>query len=261
MQENKNKDKYRLESLERVLDVLECFNQENEGLTLTELKELSGQNHTSLKRIISTLHHRNYLSQEEGSKRYRLGTKLFQLGSIVHNSMSLRNLATFHLNKLREETGYGVLLGVIINEQLIYVDKWEGRNVIRITPEIGSSRPPHFGVIGQVLMAYTPFDIVIKLLEKYPLERYTEHTITDLEEFKTRLDNIRRNGYGFAREEINRGTLGWAAPIFTFNGKIAGAAAILSPIIAVDEAKEGPMLIQKLCLTTSRISAEMGYNT
>ena len=52
-----NTEKYRLGSLERVLDVIECFTYERQKLSLAEITRLTGQNHTSLKRILFTLTH------------------------------------------------------------------------------------------------------------------------------------------------------------------------------------------------------------
>ena len=75
-----NSDKYLLSSLERVLDVIECFTHERQELSLAEVTRLTGQNHTSLKRILFTLTNRNYLSQVKETKKYRLGIKFFEIG-------------------------------------------------------------------------------------------------------------------------------------------------------------------------------------
>lgn len=260
MNDIKNIDKYRLESLERVLDVLECFTPKNQELTLTDLKKLSHQNHTSLKRIVSTLCYRNYLSQIEGTKKYRLGLKLFEIGSVAYSSLSFRKVAIQHLSKLRDDTGLTVLLGTLVDEHLVYVDKWEAASPIKVSPQIGSRRPPNFGILGQVLLAYSPQNITSKLLEKYRLEKYTEHTIVELEVFKARLENIRRDNYVFEREEIHPGIMGWAAPIFKSEGRLVAAAGIVTPVIMVDENKEGPGLIKKLKKAVINISTELGYS-
>ncbi|MGD9045364.1 MAG: IclR family transcriptional regulator [Desulfobacterales bacterium] len=254
-----NTEKYRLGSLERVLDVIECFTYERQKLSLAEITRLTGQNHTSLKRILFTLTDRNYLSQDKETKKYRFGIKFFEIGGLIYASMSLRKAAASHLAKLRDDTGFTVLLGIMMEEQLIYVDKREGRNVLRVSPRIGSRRPPHFGILGRVLMAYMPPEKIDRLLTKYPLEQYTEKSITNIREFYKRLSEIRQNGFVFEREEIHQGTMGFAAPIWRADNTLAGAVGIAMPVILVNDEREEQTIANKLCQTAIAISKEIGY--
>jgi DNA-binding IclR family transcriptional regulator len=242
-----------------VLDVIECFTYERQKLSLAEITRLTGQNHTSLKRILFTLTSRNYLSQDKETKKYHLGIKFFEIGGLVYASMSLRKAAASHLAKLRDDTGFTVLLGVMMEEHLVYADKWEGRNVLRVSPRVGSRRPAHFGILGQVLMAFKPLDEIDRLLAKYPLEPYTEKTITDKKQFHNRLSEIREKGYVFEQEEIHPGTMGFGAPIWKADNKLAGAAGIAIPHVLVHDEQEEQNLVHKLCQAAMAVSTELGH--
>lgn len=211
---SKTGEKYRLSSLERVFDVLDCFTDNRRNLSLAELTKLTGLNHTSLKRIVFTLTRRNYLRQDETTKKYQLGMKLFELGGLVYKSISLRSATDAHLSKLSEETGLTVLLGDLFNGFLTYLDYKEGKNPVRISSNIGIRRPPHFGMLGQTLLAFSPPSEVKRLLEIHPLQSYTSQTIIDPELFQQRLESIRANGYVIEFEEAWIGVMGIAAPIW-----------------------------------------------
>ncbi len=249
-------DKYRLSSLERVFDVLECFSDEKRNLSLAELTKLTGFNHTSLKRIVFTLTRRNYLRQDESTKKYQLGLKLFEFGGLVYKSISLRSATDAFLSSLSDETGLTVLLGNILDGFLTYLDNKEGKNPVRITSSIGIRRPPHFGMLGQTLMAFSPPSEVNRLLEIHPLQPYTSQTIIDPEMFQKRLETIRSNGYVIEYEEAWIGVMGIAAPIWKHGRKLAGAIGIATIISKARNDQD--FLLNRLLQTAAKISVSLG---
>ncbi|MFH0726330.1 MAG: IclR family transcriptional regulator [Pseudomonadota bacterium] len=248
--------KYQLSSLERVLDVLGCFTDDRRELSLTDLTKLTGQNHTSLKRIVFTLTKRNYLRQDEVTKKYQLGMKLFDLGGLAYKSISLRTATDAPLSRLRNETGLTILLANIVDDYLTYTDKWEGQTPIRISSRIGSRRPPHFGMLGQALMAFSSSSEIKRLLALHPLEAYTSQTITDPELFQKRLETIRANGYVVESEEAWIGIMGAAAPIWKAGKILAGAIGVAAPISNIYNRQE--FIVKRLLEAASEISASLG---
>ena len=87
----KNEQIYRVQALERALDILDCFSFQNREMTLSGIAEATGLNMTTAKRLISNLTNRGYLQQNQDTKSYQLGMRLFELGGIVFSSFSLRN--------------------------------------------------------------------------------------------------------------------------------------------------------------------------
>jgi IclR family transcriptional regulator, KDG regulon repressor len=249
-------DKYHLSSLDRVLDVLGCFTDDKRELSLAELTKLTGQNHTSLKRIVFTLTLRNYLRQDETTKKYQLGMKLFELGGLAYKSISLRNVTDVPLSRLRDETGLTILLANIVDDFLTYLDKWEGQTPVRISSRIGSRRPSNFGMLGQTLMAFSPPSEINRLMGIHTLESYTPQSITDTELFQKRLENIRANGYVVELEEAWLGIMGVAAPIWKAGKKLAGAIGVAAPISNVHNNQD--FIVKRLLQTAADISVSLG---
>lgn len=256
---DQNKTIYRVQALERALDILECFSFQKRELSLTDLVNQTGLNKTTVKRLISNLTTRGYLQQEPQSKKYQLGMRLFEMGGIVYSSFSLRQAAAYPMTNLQNETGATVLLGVSMDGQLVYVDKREGDGMIRISSDIGWRRPLHYGMLGMVLMASMDSKNVQSILTKDPLEAHTSFSITDDEAFNQRLEQIREQGYIFEEEEAVEGMFGIAAPIRDYSRQVVAALGITLPVRTHNLTAELDRLVELVKKTCETISSNLGY--
>ena len=192
---------YKVQALERALDILDCFSFQDRELTLSEIARITSINKTTAKRLIANLESRGYLQQDPQTKVYQLGMRLFELGGIVFSSFSLRRAAAFPMTRLQNQTGATVLLGVQIDDQLVYIDKREGNGMLRISSDVGWRRPLHYGMLGMVLMSSLESKDVREILSEYPLQPHTPFSITDQDAFSLRLEKIRDQGYILEKEE------------------------------------------------------------
>jgi DNA-binding IclR family transcriptional regulator len=250
---------YRVQALERALDILDCFNFQNRELSLSEVVNRTGLNKTTAKRLITNLTTRGYLQQDPQTRKYQLGMRLFELGGVVFSSFSLRRAAASPMTGLQIETGATVLLGVRMEDQLVYVDKREGDGMIRISSDVGWRRPLHYGMLGMVLMASIETGEVERILEEYPLEAHTPFSITDADAFSLRMEEIRVRGYVLEKEEAVEGLFGIAAPIKDYSRQVVAALGIALPIGQrnLKESLEHTIdLVKKTC---DLISSDLGY--
>ncbi len=203
---------------------------------------------------------RGYLKFDPATGSYSLGAKVFELGSIVFSSFSLRKAAASHMTELQQKTSGTVLLGAHMDDQLIYLDKREGNSAVRIASEIGWRRAPHHGMLGMVLMAWLPADRQAELLDKDPLRPITSRTITDLKTFRLRLAEIAHAGYVLERGEAVEGVTGMAAPIRDYSRSVIGAIGVA----LVDSLHDEASIARATAAVRSaahRISLELGYVT
>jgi DNA-binding IclR family transcriptional regulator len=115
---------YKVQALERALNILDCFSFQNRELSLSEVVKITGLNKTTAKRLISNLESRGYLQQDPQTKAYQLGMRLFELGGIVFSSISLRRAAA------RRPLHYG-MLGMVLMASL---DSKEVREILKKHP-------------------------------------------------------------------------------------------------------------------------------
>ncbi|UCH21425.1 MAG: IclR family transcriptional regulator [Deltaproteobacteria bacterium] len=241
------------------MDILDCFSFQNKELSLSDVVYRTGLNKTTAKRLISNLTARGYLQQDPQTKKYVLGMRLFELGGIVFSSFSLRQAAAYPMTNLQSETGATVLLGIRMEDQLVYIDKREGQGMIRISSDIGWRRPLHYGMLGMVLLASLEPGDVKRILKKYPLEAHTPFSLTNENAFSLRLEKIRDQGYVLEKEEAVEGVIGIAAPIRDYTRQVVAALGIALPVGSRNLTKELDGIIELVRKTCDAISSDLGY--
>jgi DNA-binding IclR family transcriptional regulator len=252
-------DRFYNRSLERALQILNAFNKDRQVLTQSQLAEILGLPRATVARLCSTLVRFRYLAEGRDSKRYSIGMRLFEQGSILFNSFPVRVAASHHLTQLHGELGLTIFLGILDNDELLYIDKREDpRSLITFTSKIGTRRPPFWGMCGPCLMAYLPDEKVERLLKKTPLAPITKNSIIDVEEFKTWLSRIREEGLAIDPEATFEGVTGIAAPIRDFGGRVVAsiAAAMISSTVGREDIER---ISRALVAAAKAISKELGY--
>lgn len=174
-------------------------------------------------RLLRELVELSVLTFDPTTRHYRCGVLLARLGADVSANYDLRSAARPHVESLQAETGHVATLGIRSNDEGVYVDKIEPDDFsIRLHSEVGKAFPLHSTAMGKVLLAHAPADVV-RRFAKRKLEAYTKHTITNAAELRRELERIREAGYALDREEITRGLMCVAAPVFDARGNVAGA--------------------------------------
>jgi DNA-binding IclR family transcriptional regulator len=247
-------------SLERALRILNAFGNDRPALSLAQLSEALSLPRATVLRLCSTLTNYGFLRQDPQSKQYSLGLRLLELASSVSDSFSLRKIAASYLNVLQSKLGKTTFLGILDNDEVLYIDKRDDlRSPINFTSKIGSRRPPYWGMMGSILMAYLPDSEIKRILQRSPLTVTTRKSITRKEEFLKWLGKIRKQGFVIDVEMALDGITGVAAPIFDHTGKaIAGVG--VGFISSSVSAKELKGIVKEVTKTALTISKEMGYS-
>ena len=202
---------------------------QDKGVTYSEIVAALGLPKSSVHRILKDLTELEYLSFNPETKRYFGSLRLAALGAEVMSNFQLRAHVRPHLLELHRETDHTSNLGILDGTMGVYVDKVESKDFgIKLFSEIGKTFPLYCTGLGKALLAFSS-DGAAETLLKTPLEAITEKTITDPEAFRRELDLIREQGYAVDNEEITRGIICTAAPVFGFNGNLICAISITFP--------------------------------
>jgi len=171
----------------------------------------------------------------------------------------VRQAAADPMTRLQSESGATVRLGINMEDQLVYIDKREGKGMIRISSDVGWRRPLNYGMLGMVLMSSLDPQDGERVLKKYPLKPYTPLSITDADAFSLRLEQIRDQGYVLEQEEVVEGIFGIAAPIRDYPRQVAAAVGIALPLSSSNRTKKLDQLIEMVKRTSETISSDLGY--
>lgn len=246
-------------SLERALRILNTFDAPRPSLSLAQLSDSLELPRATVLRLCSTLIKFGFLRQDPLSKQYSLGIRILELSSCVSESFSLKKIASPYLGMLQVKLGKTTFLGVLESDEVLYIDKHDDPgNPISFTSNIGTRRPPYWGMMGSILMAYLPDDEIKRILQKNPLTAATRKSITRKDEFVKWLSQVRTQGFVVDTEMALDGITGVAAPVFEHQGKVVAGIGV-GFISSSVNGKELNRITKEVTKTAMAISKELGY--
>ncbi len=228
-------------------------------LTLTELSERLKMSKSTVHRLLSSLEQVGFVEKEAQKPGcYRLGIKLFELGSLVQGRMHLRQIALHYMTELVERTGETAFLLIRDGMHALCIERVEGSNVQALALKLGGTLPLHLGGAPRVLLAYSPPAVQEEYLSYGPFQAYTPHTITDPEALRADLAEIRRRGYALSYEDVTIGVAALGVPLFDYKNEIIGALSLSGITPRWTESHIAEMLVELQSVAT-QISARMGW--
>ena len=213
--------------LERAARLLEAFREGGPELTLAELVARSGVPRATAHRLAGQLVALGFL--ERSRRGWRLGTRLFELGQIVPRQQQLRELALPYMEDLYEVTRETVQLGILDQGEVLYVEIIAGHRRVSTPSRRGGRMPAHCTGLGKALLAFSP-DVGREWLARgTPLVGRTPSTIVDPVPLARELQDVRRTGIAYDREEASVGLVCLAAPILGRDGIARAALSVSMP--------------------------------
>lgn len=248
--------KYVVQSAARVIEVLEeCVRCGT--VSIKELSATLGLGKSNIHRFLSTLEMMGYIEQLQERGRYRVTSKLFQLGMQSIQSYDILEQASEACRRISAQSQETVHLVVLNGKRAVFINKISQRN-LDLYSGIGKAAPAHCLASGKVLLAGLPPAELEQLLADYSLESFTANTITDKPALVKQLAQVRRQGYAMDLEEFELGVRCVSAPIYRFDGQIAAALSI-SMLAANTNEEKLINMVQVVKQGAAEISRNLGY--
>ena len=249
-----SEDKHRLQTVDRALQVLEQFTATRADWTLTELSRALSLHKTVVFRILGSLEARGFLTHDALTKRYRLGTKILELGGAAMATIDIRRVAQPLLDEIARETHETIILAVRRGDEAICVDKVDSPEGVKLVFHIGERTSLHQGPVGKLFLA----DIAPEQVEEY-LSRVARRGsgVPVSPTLKDEIEKVRRNGYAYTEGEVIAGGAALAAPIYDQRGSVVAGLVVAGPRNRLVENRD--RLLEQLKAITAKVSALMGY--
>jgi DNA-binding IclR family transcriptional regulator len=251
------KRSYNITALQRGLRLLQLFAQSERGLTAKQVTKCSGLPFSTVHRFLVNLESAGFLNCS-GEGVYYLGVACFEIGQAALAQLDIRRLSLPYLQELNQQTRETIHLTVRHGLFAVYVEKLDSPEQLRIHSRIGASVPLYCTAVGKVMLAFTPQEEREKVLRQLELKRLTPNTVGNLQELRTELYRVEKNGYACDLEEHELHIRCIAAPIWDHTGGIHASLSITAPMVRmpVSRLRQLAPLIQQAGL---RISRELGY--
>lgn len=253
------KDNNSVQSIDRVLDILEALSASPQGMALSELAAATSLHASTAHRLLASLVARGYVRKDGESGKYRLTLRLYEISRRVSTVLDLFSASKPLLEKLSNDVKEIVHLVERDGNEVVYLHKFEPLlRPIAITSSVGLHNPMYCTGVGKSIMAYLPEKEVRTIWDNTQVIQFTPKTITTWEALQEDLSRVRERSYAVDDEEHDLGVRCIATPIYNWNGTPVGAMSISGSVArmtpeAVDE------FSSKLIGTAEKISELMGW--
>ncbi|MDC0093107.1 IclR family transcriptional regulator [Alphaproteobacteria bacterium] len=200
------------QSFSRSMDVLQIISDQAMPIVFNDILKKSELTRPTLYRILSSLEEES-LIHKTNSKYYKLGTRLI---SLAHNALAqidIRQIAYTALSELRDETGETVHLAVRNKDMMVYVEKFESKEIVRMTSIVGTVIPFYSSSVGKAYLAGIDKNKLKEILKKINLLPQTTQTKNNLDKIYKDIELTNKNGYSFDNEENENGIICFGASI------------------------------------------------
>lgn len=154
----------RVEAVERALEILNSFTQEDPVLSLKQLAEKTGFYKSTILRLASSLERYGYLLRQDNGT-YKLGAALIGLGETARHGFDIAGIVRPVLEDLRDRYNESVAFYIRSGTKRICLYRANAKREIRHQLEEGRRLPLDKGAAGRIFLAYSdqegaPYDTI-----------------------------------------------------------------------------------------------------
>lgn len=244
------------QAIDRAAEVLALVVRSEEPVTYTQVVEQTDLARSTVSRMLQALE-RNGLLERGRDGRFRGGALFAQYAARFDRVESLAAAAEPALERVGEETGETVNLGVPSGDTVLHVAQVDSSYVLGATNWVDVVVPPHCSALGKVMYAYDALP-----MPRGRLESRTPQTLTSRKALEHDLDDVRSLGYAITRGEFEEGLDAIAAPVRGPDGTVSAAIGISGPSLrfAEEHRRLGELLVEEAGVLSKVLSRRLGKN-
>jgi DNA-binding IclR family transcriptional regulator len=255
-------ERYLVPALVRGLSILSALSSTNNNPTLSEVAASLGVTRSSAYRLLYTLGHLGFVDYDTRAKTYALGPQVLALGYGYLASRDITAVASPHLERLRDRTGWSAHLGELHDREVVYLARVATRRPVSSTVHVGTRLPAHATTMGRILLS--------GLLDEEIRQRYQEGSYGDMGRpldlspygsVAALLEQIaadRMNGVVIQNSVYEAGVASVAAPVRDVTNRIVGAINISAVSTLISEAELNGPLKDEVVTAAAMISRDLG---
>lgn len=246
-----------IQSVDRALHILQHFSLSRTALGIGELSHLMNLPRATVHGLVRTLVNNGFLRQDPETRKYLLGFKIYELGTILTSTLEINRKANDHAHSLAKKTRLDARISVWDVDSALLTLGVSGRS-LPFFQWIGPRLPAYCSASGRAMLAHFEKTAVEDYFGRANLVPYTSGTITDRDKILEQLDITRQRGFSMEREELIQGLVAIGAPIFDQGGLLIAAISLSGDKDRFLK-KELKMLGRELVHAATMISRGMGY--
>jgi DNA-binding IclR family transcriptional regulator len=213
----------------KAIDILDFLRERQEAQTTTAICEGAGLTKGTASKLLSTMQKMSLVTRDTETQKYVIGSRLIGYGQSAIEHYDFKEQVLPLMQELHERIGETVHLGVRAGDYMMYLNKLEAKNPIRLQSKIGGKTPMYTSAMAKAFLANEP-DAVVEAYGKHvEYKKFTATTIPNYKAFKAEIAKIREQGYSEDNEEFEQGVASCAVAM-TGRTKNYGAISVSVPV-------------------------------
>ena len=249
---------YRVQVLDRALAALAILADRSSECSLAELCIELKLHKSTVHRLMMVLEQHRLVVKNPDTGRYRLGLKLFELGSKAIEGLDLRAGARPYLDRLQNEFSETVFFCILDDGQVFYMEKVESQQSVRTACTVGSRAPAYCTAVGKAMLAELTEKEVDDVIRRWGLKPITKNTIRTATALRAELKAVRSRGYAIDDEEKEEGLRCVSAAVRGHSGKLVAAMSVSGPSFRITKERI-PEIGRVMMQAAGELSKELGY--
>lgn len=251
------KPNHPVQTVNRAFEILEVI-QELDGAGVSEIADRVDIGKSAVHNHLTTLANREYVDKD--GDEYHIGLSFLGLGAYARNRTPIYDAAQSQADNLADQTGELVNLLVEKDGMGIYLYQAKGENAVELDTHEGKRVRMHCTALGKAILAFRPQEEVDEILSEHGLPTLTNQTITDREELRAELEEIRDRRYAIDREERLNGLRCISAPITDDSDRSIASISVACPVHRVGDDRFYEDLPEAVLGAANVIELEYNYS-
>jgi DNA-binding IclR family transcriptional regulator len=240
-------------SIDRALAVLEAFDGPEPELSLGDVARLTRLAKPSAHRFLQALRRTRCVVQDQRSRRYRIGPRVFELGMVFQRQLDVHRQALPHMHRLRDACGETVVLSTLDSGAVVIVDQVISRLELKLMQELGRRYPVTAGATGRVLLAFLPADEQERIVRAEVGARAGR----ERQHLSELLAGVQQDGMAVSASERVPGALSLSGPLWA-HGEAPVAALSLTGPVSRSTPDSFARMVPELKRTLDDVSTDLG---
>lgn len=242
----------------RLFALLEVVAEKDQFFSLQSLVQDTGLPKPTVHRMLQQLESAGILQRDGDGRHYSTGMRLRHMAEKLLLNNTVHGARHAVLRQLVDEVGESCNITALSGGEVLYLDRVETPAPLRFYLHPGSRVPAHCSASGKLFLAQMTPSQRRRLLEHVPLEKYTEHTITDALALEREIERVKHDGYALDDEEFLPGLFCVAVLVPRRGGRSNTGIAIQAPVVRLSHDKVLKLLpaLQRAASALAKIEAE-----
>jgi DNA-binding IclR family transcriptional regulator len=241
-------------AIDRGAELLVRVLESAQPVALSELASASGIPKSTASRLVSALERRGLVEQDGERGRLRPGPAILRVAERSMLERSVVELARPFLDSLAQVSGETINLAVPARAGVEHVAQVDSKHFLGAGQWLGRSVDYHCTAVGKLFMAFGRATMPAR-----PLTQMTPTTIVDPARLRAELEEVRREQFATAVDELEIGLAAIAAPVRGAGKEVIAALSISGPTTRMTPARIAelkPILMAEAAALSRRLGSD-----